>query len=356
MQGDPLDVKWARNKFHTYYALQKIRVGGSTETTIHPGDEFEYDGSILKYAGAEIPTASIRGVFRAGWVSDEPMGDDVSIAPFQAQRNVASSQSINRDLNNVQRSGSGQMGADNSDEDTVLNVSDRAAARNADGRGGHLTTKDNHRRGMRVDVEEPQEGKTVGRMRTSAKVKVDMTKASSHKIKDALDGISGSGYIPTQQARTRTVRQEGIEMKVISPMNRGVGAVAESDDEGRTVGSVRHSTTGRGSQEGLSVQDTSNIRNERAAARAAAERPVPSRQTKPTEYKSNTKLSPKVRVARAIDPSFPEGWSFEGKLADRLAAVKKHGATPQFLDALYAAEGDQMRKALEKAFPNQFLE
>ena len=65
-------------------------------------------------------------------------------------------------------------------------------------------------------------------------------------------------------------------------------------------------------------------------------------------------ISPKIRVARRIDPSFPATWKFDGKLADRLKAAQEHGATPKFLEALYAAEGDQMRRQLEKIYSDQF--
>ena len=356
--GEPLSVQWKRGSFQTFYALAKIRVGGATELSINEGDEFEYDGSVLKYEGREIPQPSLRGSFRQGWVSDAPPGEEGNrIPPHQATRNVARSQSVNRDLANVQRTGPRSITSDNLDEDTVLNVSDRSSIRGSNGRG-HLTADNNRRqasaRGMRVDVDEveAQEGVEIGRIRTSTHFKGDITKPQNAGLKDKLENLSGSGYVRDRNAPVleqgrstgKVIHKEGVTIRTnVGNVDRTVRA--EADEESIEVGRVRH-TDRRGGTGDISFRDTSNIRNERAVVQTKAA-PVKA-------YKVDTKLHPKVRVARAIDPSFPSDWSFEGKLADRLKAVKQHGATPEFLDALYAAEGDQMRKALEKAFPKQF--
>ena len=356
MQGEPLNVAWKRGEFHTFYALMKIRIGGANENALQQGDEFEYDGSILKYAGAEFPAASLRGAFRSGWVSDQPLDDNGAyVPPKQATRNVAKSQSVNRDLSNVQRQGARQMSADNLDEDTVLNVSDRSAVRQANGRG-HLTADNNRRqasaRGMRIETDEveAQEAVEIGRIRTSTHLKANVLDSRSAGIKDRLENLSGSGFIrdrnapiEERQSTGKVIHREGVTIKTsVGNINRSVRA--EADDEGVDVGRVRHTDRRQGSSEGVSVRDTSNIRGQKAAPAAAPK----------ATYKVNTKLNPKVRIARSIDPDFPEDWSFEGRLNDRLSAVKAHGATPEFLEALYAAEGDQMRKLLEKTYPKQF--
>lgn len=353
--GEPLNIQWKRGTFHTFYALAKIRVGGATELSINAGDEFEYDGSILKYEGREIPQPSLRGSFRQGWVSDVAPDGDVHIPAHQALRNVAKSTSVNRDLSNVQRTGPRSITSDSLDEDTVLNVSDRSAVRTQEARGGgrgHLTAEHNRRaRGMEIhpDEVEAQEGVSIGRIRTSTHLKANVMNSRSAGLKDKLENLTGSGFIrdrsaPVLERSTGTVvHKEGVSIKTnVGSVDRRVRPEAGSD--GVEVGRVRH-TDKRGGSGDITVQDTSNIRAERAAKASA--KPA-------TTYKVDTKLSPKVRVARAIDPTFPEDWSFEGKLADRLAAVKAHGPNPRFLEALYAAEGDQMRKALSKAFPQQF--
>lgn len=147
----------------------------------------------------------------------------------------------------------------------------------------------------------------------------------------------------------KNVQIEGVSIKTnVGQMNRSA-AILESEDEGQIVGKVRH--TASRMNEGIEIVDTSgrNIaRNVKPTKTAVV--PAPAPKAAPI----NTKMNPRIRIAVSIDPNFPKNWSFEGKLAERLARVKEHGPTEDFLEALYAAEGDQMRKVLQKEFPKQF--
>ena len=177
-----------------------------------------------------------------------------------------------------------------------------------------------------------------------------MTSSESSELKHQLDNLKGSGAIPLRQRqREETIEREGVTIRTTSKMNRNAPVQIGSEDEGRVVGKVRHSSKGSGNAEGISVADTSNIREERAATKNGKTVKASSK-----DVKIDTKMSPKLRMARRIDPDFPVSWNFQGKLKDRLDAVKKHGATPEFLEALYAAEGDQMRALLTKTYPKQF--
>lgn len=336
-----LNIKWKRNEFNVYYAKQNINVGGEKSIKINKGEEFEYDGTILKYAGAEIQSSSFRGTFTAGWVSESPVDqdDEVNIPSFKPVRNIAKSQSVNSDLANVQRGGSRTMDSDDSDENVVLNVSDRENARNS--AKGHLTSDDNRMsaRNLRVksDPVDDQGAVVIGKVRTSTHLVANVADNKASALKDSLENLSGSGYLRDDRSRKNIIQREGVTIKTnIGNVDRNSRVSSEAD--GTVVGQVRKSQSGR-ETEGITVQDTSGIRNKPAVKVAA---PI------------NTKINPRIRIARSIDPNFPADWSFEGKLQDRLAAIKDHGVTPEFLEAVYAAEGDQMRKCMVKAFPKQF--
>ena len=132
-------------------------------------------------------------------------------------------------------------------------------------------------------------------------------------------------------------------MKVsVSDVDRSL-VPSESQQDGTVVGRVRH--TKGASTEGIEVKDTSNIRS--VVEEASKPRPK-------TSVAALKKLPPKIRVAKRIDPDFPVSWDFTGKLKERLERVKSRGPTDVFLEALYAAEGDQMRKVLEKEYPKLF--
>lgn len=327
---DLSNIKWQRGTFQKFQAKMKIRLGGANPVDIYEGDEIEYDGTILKYGGAEIATAQTRGAFKNGWFT--VVGGRTGSAGVRSVlpgRNVASATSVNRDLNNVQRSSGKGIHMDSLDEQTVFDVADR--------RGSEPNAKPNVLQGgqrrFAVTDEGSSEGVVIGSVRSPARVKIDdTTKISNQQIRSIEEQTVGQPIF-NENAR-RTVHREGVSIK----MNVGSvdpNSIVADEDEGVPVGRVRRTAAAR--SEGVTVEDTSDIRSRPKAARAAAP-------------KLDSKLPPKVRIARAIDPDFPASWSFEGKLADRLAAVKAHGVNKRFINALYAAEGDQMRKQLEKHY------
>jgi hypothetical protein len=225
-----------------------------------------------------------------------------------------------------------------------LNIAtDRAAPR-------ILTARDNQRKtpgGMILDSDasDVQEGVTVGRVRTKANIgMVDMTKNDSYAIANQLnDRIRDTGYTKTAKGTVgfipnKETMQEGVLIKTnVGKMKPGVDIGQE--DDGVVIGKVHHSN--KSHTEGIDIKDTSK--------RPAQKKVV---QSKPVVIDKN--LSPKLRIALKLYPSFPRDWNFNGKLADRLAKVKEYGETPEFLEALYAAEGDQFRKTLKSEYADQF--
>lgn len=336
-------MKWQRGQFNTFYAKMKIRIGGKDDIAIADGDEFQYDGTILKYGGLEVNTIQLRGGIDNGWAGLDQEDDSRPRAVIPT-RNRAASQSVNRDLSHVQRVSSA-IETDNMDEDTVMQVSDRRPQ--ATGRKVMNVPTDTARPkvirastdskvrktpgGMVItDEVEEQGGVDIGRIRTPASVTANVTDKSGSAVIQRLEGIEGSGYIPHTE-------KEGISIR--TTVGRGEEMIDFS--AGKVIGKVRHTDKDRGGAEGISVRDTSGPQMNKSKKAAG-------------KVQINTKVDPKVRIAKAFDPDFPTDWSFSGKLAERLARVKQHGPTPQFLEALYAAEGDQMRKLLRSKFPKQF--
>jgi hypothetical protein len=373
-----MDISYQRNNFQTFYAKMKIRLGGNGANgqphniAFEKGDSVQYDGSVLKYAGMEIPVGpALRSSIANGWFTLDEEDVNSGVDAVIPSRNVAKSQTKNTDLSRVQRRDEDDaMETDSHDEDTVMNVSDRRPGANADARhpGGRniraeprvITAANTPRKGFKSkglvinpDQIEEQEYHVVAQLRTPAKAKpVDMYSREAGKIKQDIENMEGSGAIPVRQRRREeTIEREGVTMRHTAKMDRNAPIEVDvgQENDGQVVGKVRHTSKGTGNAEGVSVRDTSNIRAEKAAA---ANGKTVKAHSKDVEI--NTKMSPKLRMARRIDPNFPADWNFMGKLADRLAAAKEHGATPEFLEALYAAEGDQMRKMLEKTYPKQF--
>lgn len=335
-----MNIRWQRGTFLKFVSLMKIHVGGNTALDVQNGDEFEYDGSILKYSGMEVAQPQLRGAISSGWVkliSPSGESEDSSDLPdtISPNRNIAKAQTINRDLLKVQRTSGTKVVTSQQDEDEVLRVGDRG------GNSPKVVTATDNRKSrsmsIRPDSNDDQGAVTIGRVKTSAKQMFsDVSRQDAGTILNELENMSSV----KADLYHNTVEKEGVTIRSnIGNINRM--EVAQEDD-GEVIGHVRTAT--KISTEGIEVTDTSAPGKKQAAPSSVA----------PGAPVRDMKLSPRIRVAKAIYPEFPLDWSFEGKLAERLEAVRKHGVSPDFLEALYAAEGDQFRKVLIREYPDQF--
>lgn len=352
------EVTWQRNKFHKFFAQMKIRVGGAAvPVDIQQGDEFLFDGTILKYGGSEFTSPQTRGAINAGWATRDQSGGN-GIQNHSSNRSVAKATSVNRDLSKVQRTEPASMQTDMSDEDTVMNVSDRRAQNTGKKVLGVPNDKAAPRvmvRGMQVNSDgvENQEGVSVGRVRTSARLTANVLSSQGAAVKDKLNNISGSGFVPEGEEKARghnVIQREGITVKTNTTAGR-VSRVEMSDmDEGEVVGKVRR--TRDHSTEGVTVTDTSNIREERARAeRAPKAQAVQKPAAKTVKVDAENGTAAKIKTAKTIDPKFPDNWNFFAKLPDRIAIIKKNEKNRKFLLALFVVEGASVRAHLQKTYP-----
>lgn len=332
------EIKWQRGNFLRFVSQMKIQIGAQKGLSIQAHDDFEFDGSILKYGGLEVNTVELRGAIKDNWATLAD-SDSESTAPECSvpMRKIAKAQTINTDLSKVQRSDSRSLESSIPDEDTVMRVDDRRPKNNSsrvlgvniDNSSPRTLTKDSIRSSMPISSNvDDQEGVSIGRVRTPTRLSSDVTKDVG--LADKLTNLSGSGFI-----RDKTIEKEGVTIRTnVGKMDPNVGT--NDDEEGVVIGKVRHSRNA--STEGIEVKDTSNI-NTRTASK---------------KVKIDVNLSPRIRIARSIYPSFPVDWSFDGKLAERYQRAKDYGISDEFLQALYAAEGDQFRSFLTKQHPKLF--
>ncbi len=362
-QSAPSAFPWRRGEFHKFYAKMKIRVGGhngSQPVELLQGDEFEYDGSICKYAGAEFQQPNLRAAIRDGWATMDENGH--TPAPFVSNRDVAVSQSKNTDLSRVQRRPRAPLESDAHDEDTVLEVSDRRNAMNPRTGQGHLGQADNRRaaadRGFQPAPEErmavsaseldDQDGIEISRIRTPTKLKVDVLAKpnAARDIELSMDHEKGVGrFAGERRTRPNVIEREGVTITTTSNMDRGARVVEADESSGRHVGNVRHSSSAKRNVEGMTIEDTSGDRSTRRPAAKAAPAPKP---------RVPDDASPKLKVAIRICVDFPVDWNFFAKSDDKVARIKKLGASSDLLDALYAVESPAMKKTLEQKYKSHF--
>ncbi len=356
---------WKRGEFHTFWAQMKIRVGGTGNqqvVDIQKGDEFEYDGSICRYAGAEFPQPSLRKAIMVGWATMDEEGDQP--APFVASRDIAVSRSKNTDLSRVQRTAHHSLETDSLDEETVLEVRDRQAAMDPRTRSGHLTSDHNRRqaghtpgtfRGLEVSQSDldNQDGRIVGKLRSSTHAKVDIiaNPGAAKDIENSLDVANGYGRVHGAPRKgNRVVQREGVTITSnVGSMDRSAPVEYGDEASGEVVGRVRHSSARERSVEGVTVKDTS--RSSQAPA-PKAKAPAPAPKAKAPVLPDDA--SPKLKLAIRICPTFPVDWNFFAKADDKVKRIKSLKSPPELLDALYSVESTAMKKQLEKHFKSHF--
>lgn len=339
------NIRWKRGHYIKFYATMKIRIGtrAGESIEIHEGEEFEYDGSMCKYAGAEFPQPSLRGAIKNGWAS---MDEDAQLPdPVQHERKIATSQSVNRDLSRVQRQASRQINTDEFDEDTVLNVSDRKRVNDPRTGKGHITEKDNRRKneyGRILDVQasdfDQQDGREIGRVMSSPKTKVDVL-SNPGAARDIEMRSRDQGYGKFHRtAGSNIVEREGMTIETQVGRNP---SYAGGEEDGEVVGQVRHSRN-QTAEGDITVSDTSSRSPKKSSVK------------KTTIKAAKVIDNPKLRIATKIYSDFPEDWNFFAKTEVKMARIEELGANEDLLDALYASESKSMKTQLEKTYPKHF--
>lgn len=296
-------MNWKKNEFITFYAVMKVKIGGEPPIEIDKGDSFEYDGSILKFNGHEIPSASLRGAVKSGWVVASEDQVNMSAPAHVVNRNLAKSQTKNNGGSGLIQRSEGNLSLSETDEGDVASVTAR--------RGSGL--RDTPKRIL--NHSDSQDGQVVARLRTS----------------------SNLGPVDVSQKSNLAKSLEDRNWERPDYVQSGKYPIF-GDSEGRVVSQVRNSPS-RDDKSGLIVPRRFESEREEKVS---------------VSTKQTLSANPKVRVAQRIFPDFPSEWDFTGKMSERLARVKNYSEDPAFLEALYAAENDQFRKVLASEYPDLF--
>lgn len=323
------EMQWKRGEFQKFYAQIKIRVGGKDTLDIQKGDEFEFDGTIVRYAGAEFPQPGVRGAVRERWATLTQQGQ--AIDAFRPERSMAKAQSKNETFQNIQREQPSTPHTNSLDEETVLNVTDRS---NIQKEGGHVGPEHNRRTAGRISpsVADSQDGQVVSGIRSPVKTSTNIFDPNARAVAENIGFEQGYGRADGAVGK-RKFTTEGVSVESMGHVNST--AVQNDPEEGKIIGKIRQSTPL--SEAGISTKDTSGL-------------PGVNHSTIQQEGMADAEPTSKLVVARALYPSFPEDWNFFAKPEDKLQRVKELGENQDFIKALYAAEGKKMRKTLKTAY------
>jgi hypothetical protein len=309
-------ISFKRGDFKVYYSKTKIRVGtNDKQVVIEDGQEFEYDGTTLKYDGLEFGASSLRGIFSRGWAS--PFPDDPQPPIHNSgnvERNIASAKVKTSDFSRVHRMSSDSMTSVRVEDQKVLDINRRTAVIAS----GERVSSEN----VQVVKNDPASGRVIARVKVPAKVVVnDMHLDSGENRRRIEEAGDGKPIYLDQKAN-------GVSITTNTPSRMGARVIESDQEEGyQIIGQV----AGRESRLETNV-------------------PVPL-SFRPQKDEDSLKIA----AGRLISPLFPKGWDFKLKLSDKIETVVAMKPNKALLQAFWLVESDAFRKSLLKSFPNVFL-
>jgi hypothetical protein len=345
-----MDIQWQRGEFLKFQAAVKVRIGQNAQGVGHieKGDMVEFDGTTLRYAGTEVNSTSVRGSVKAGWLVPFSI-KDVGVPPaVQASRKIAKSQSVNTDLLNVSRSEPRIVKSSSTEEDTVMNINDRSTkfdgvtersepkklvSKQTATNVSDVLAEHSKRTGSILRSPFDQDTVTVGSIRSPAR-------ATAIDVSKDADYAQHLQRLESQAKKSsKTITREGVQ--ITSNLGEVSDVIQMDEEPGEVIGQVRKSKIA--TSEGIEVKDTSMSGIKSQSSNGGS---------KP--FKIDPKIPARVRIAKHIDQKFPSDWDFSSKMKDRMDRLNSLKPSSTLLEAIYAAEGDNFRRMMEKTFSKQF--
>lgn len=350
---------------------------GSTGISVPEGVELQFDGTTVILNGQEINLPTLRGAVRLGWLVPKENYETSAFQP-PPRANMTLHPAVDDGQNKAQKV---SVSVD-SDERVVMSQSTRTAQvkQAAANRGGYtVEVEDQHA----VPLSRTFSTKAV-ETTNMTNVSAAMQAASAVRVRPG-QGVSEADYLsrlgPQQKA-------EYLAMKEMSRTSRGV----EVPGEAKVVGHIKSSglvtkegvtsqvTTGGGietyvsapstapavqtvtSSEGVKFTNTNGHQDSYPVVRAEDEDPVSTvgqvkRETVQDAKDPVPDLTEEVRrkIAKALCPTFPDGYAFGDHWKRRLARIQlDYAEDHSVIRAIFAAETDDFKKVLIQEFPAAF--
>jgi len=318
-----MKINWQKNNYQTFYAYTKISIGSKDSPImyIESEDEFEFDGTTLRYSGAEMNKPSLRSVIeKRGWAGTEPNGH---VKPFVVNRKVAKSKTVRTN-----------MGATDIEKEDIMVVEEDDIAISRVKSGDERIADSISTTVMSNNDPVSDEGMVVGMISSSNNSVIDMSSGHGNTIETHKQVRMASDTSGEQKAKggQRRVIRDGMIVGRISSPTRFTTDMSKSNLTAKAV----ENTVGTGR---VIVEEQPERIVKPAAKKPAAKKPV-------------AKTGSKVEIAKSIYSGFPDKWNLFGKKDWKIEQIKNYGEHPDFIRALYAIESKSMKKYLVSKYPN----
>lgn len=362
-------IRFKTGEFQEYTATKTFELS-TFGVKIQKGSEIEFDGSVVKYAGAQHQFPQFRSAVIAGWAvlsSEYDAANPLYNAPQSANIKM-------RPVSDADKSG-GKTAATTieADERIVMSSAQHAEATRTQNRPNHST-----RLAGNSGVAEAQDGVPVRSLKTAAKNKTSLADAgAAMRAADSVTIEPGQGiteqemleqmsatdravylaqksalksrYVddaaPSTGVKVGEVKSAGTKHADGMKLTQSVGGGTEiSDGTGVAVATIRKDETATRVEDGITFKNTNGPKQHAA--------PMHPRTASET---MNGTVSARLQVARALCPEFPESYDFAASEKKKLARLQADFEDrPDVLRAVFAAESDDFKQKLVAEFPQAF--
>lgn len=355
-------IRFKTGDFRSFTATRSFALG-NFNVRIENGSELEFDGSTVRYAGAEYPFPQLRGALPTGWIVLSESYDSESPEygrPLAARIQVRSA---------TQRDQPRSMIATvEQDEHIVMNSRTHAS-----------NTKAGNRR---TASQAGSDGVSVRTLQTPAVSSTDVNAAGA--VLSALDKVRitpGPGMTVDEMLdRMTDEEREEYLIKKEAAKASYVNDAETRSGSGKLIGKVKSASGSKTSSEGMTVTsstgggietwdggDASVVANISQTSSTTVEDGItfsntniptakPKKQVaKPAPAIPLMSVAVRLKIAKALCPDFPDSYDFAAPTKKKLARLQADFEDRlDVLRAVFAAEGDDFKDQLVREFPQAF--
>lgn len=367
---------------------------GASGITVAKGTELAFDGSTVEYGGQELSFPQLRGAIKQGWVVPAAAYDEDDPTYGRPQRANIQVRHATQGGNPMGPQPKMAIATVENDEREVMNARQHAQQTR--------DTNRNHVRGNPVnpvaagervrtqhgfEVVEQQDGVEVpGRTLKTAAGERAKSERTTLTAESAMLALQQAREVPpiepgrgmTQEEMLERMdpdareeylaRKESLRAQYVDePVRTVVGKVQHQGRQTHTEGMHIRSDVGHG----IEVADPTGLSTGKARESVIVEDGITFRvtngsdkHTRPATNERVASLAParpeappevRKRIAKAVCADFPDNYDFAVPVKKRMARLQAdYENRPDVIQAVFAAEGDEMKSFLMEEFPQAF--
>jgi len=369
-----MEIKYKSGDFNSFTATRSFALG-AFDITVAKDSEVEFDGSTVKYAGAEYNFPQLRSAVTAEWIVPSEVYEEDNPdygRPVSANIKVRPATSDDGEAKPI------EPVTTDSDEQVVMSTAEHASSTQKKNKAAR--SKMGGKSKVGTEVVEPQDGVPVRALKTAAKSKSQLTAESAGSALreaenvqiDPGEGISEeealermtpedreaylekkrslrSQYITSdkdQPTKVATVKgkkkQEKEGMKLTQEVGGGTAVADPTSGDGKAKEAVRE-------EDGITFK-TTNVSEKTKRAQ-----PHPRAAEKKAVMLEDGTGDARIQIARSMCDDFPESYDFSATPKKKLARLQADfDDRPDVIRAVFVAESDEFKAKLMAEFPEVF--